>query len=158
MAVTGVVIAFADGPGGRFRVTETFNDAFGPVYVEEYLTADVDYEAVANRVANARIAFVDERIACTEAQDALRVDAAPTLRHQTGAQFLQRVRAFYKDAAKSRAAEIAAWIVNRLDAGHVTATQMQNVFGLTAGQWTTLETKLRNLKTAHDAVVAATGE
>ena len=83
---------------------------------------------------------------------------ALNLQHQTLAQFLVRFRARFKGASKSEACRLAVVIIGYIDAGDVTDAQMRSVFGLTAGQWTTLKAKLNALKSTHDAVQAAGGE
>ena len=53
---------------------------------------------------------------------------------------------------------MATWILNRIDAGDFTDTQVRNAFGLTLGQYTTIKTKWTNLRTAYNAMRAAQGE
>lgn len=83
---------------------------------------------------------------------------AIALRHQTAAQFAARLRERYKSASKEEAARIATWLLNHIDNGDFTETQVRNAFGLTAGQWTTLKAKLTTLRTQWQAIQAAQGE
>jgi plasmid maintenance system antidote protein VapI len=83
---------------------------------------------------------------------------ALNLNHQTAAEFAARLRTRYLNAEKVECARIAKWVLDHIDAGDFTALQVRNAFGLTAGQWTTLQTKLTNLRTAYNAVLAAKGE
>ena len=83
---------------------------------------------------------------------------ALNLRHQTAAEFAARLRARYKAARGNDCARIATWILNHLEAGDFTEAQLRNVFGLTAGQWTTLKANLTALRTDWLAVQAAAGE
>lgn len=83
---------------------------------------------------------------------------ALNLNHQTKAQFAARLRARYKSADKAEACRLAAWILDRIDAGDFTELQVRTAFGLTAGQWTTLKAKLTTQRTHHNAVQAAVGE
>lgn len=80
------------------------------------------------------------------------------LRHQTPAQFAARLREHYRAASKTDAARIATWIMDRIDAGDLTVAQVRAAFGMTAGQWTTLQSKLTALRTNYLAVQAALGE
>lgn len=80
------------------------------------------------------------------------------LKHQTKAELAARIRAAYKDSSRERTAKIATFILNHIDAGDFTETEVRNVFGLSAGQWNTLKTKMENLRTAYFSVDAAGGE
>jgi hypothetical protein len=83
---------------------------------------------------------------------------ALNLKYQTAAEFADRLRLRYLKSSRIECARIAKWILDHIDAGDFTETQVRNAFGLTAGQWTTLKTKLTNLRTAYNAVQAAQGE
>ena len=83
---------------------------------------------------------------------------ALTLRYQTPAQFAARLRERYRNASREEACGIAKWILDHLEAGDFTDAQLRNAFGLTVTQWNTLKTKLTNLRTAYEAVMAAKGE
>ena len=83
---------------------------------------------------------------------------ALSLNHQTAAEFAARLRTRYLNAEKVECARIAKWILDHIDAGDFTETQVRNAFGLTAGQWTTLKSKLTALRSAYNSVLAAKGE
>lgn len=83
---------------------------------------------------------------------------ALSLKYQTAAQFAARLRERYRNASKEEAARIATWILNRIEAGDITDAQVRSAFGLTAGQYTTLKTKMTNLRASWLAVQAAAGE
>ena len=83
---------------------------------------------------------------------------AISLYHQTAAEFAARLRERYRAASQIECARLATWVLNHLDAGDFTETQIRNAFGLTAGQWTTLKAKMTNLRTAYNAALAAQGE
>jgi hypothetical protein len=83
---------------------------------------------------------------------------ALNLKYQTAAQFADRLRLRYLKSSRIECARIAKWILDHIDAGDFTETQLRNAFGLTAGQWTTLEAKMRALRTHMEAVDAAAGE
>lgn len=83
---------------------------------------------------------------------------ALTLNHQTAAQFAARLRERYRNADKLEVGRLAKWILDHLDAGDFTDTQIRNAFGLTAGQWTTLKSKMTTARTNYNALIALTGE
>lgn len=83
---------------------------------------------------------------------------ALNLQHQTGAQFLSRLREAFRGAGKERCAKLAKFILDRIEAGDVTETQVRNAFGLTVTQWNTLKTKLTNLRNSYNLIQAAEGE
>ena len=83
---------------------------------------------------------------------------ALNLNHQTAAQFAARLRTRYQASSQIECARLAMWVLNHIDNGDFTETQIRNAFGLTTGQWTTLQTKLTNLRVAYNAVLAARGE
>ena len=83
---------------------------------------------------------------------------ALVLKHATKTQLANEFRARYKGASQSECARLATWMLNHLDAGDFTDAQVQSVFGLSAGQYTTLKTKFTNLRTAYNAMLAAQGE
>jgi hypothetical protein len=83
---------------------------------------------------------------------------ALNLKYQTAAQFAARLRERYRHASREEAVRIATWILNRIEAGDITDTQVRNAFGLTAGQYTTLKSKWTNLRTNWLAVQSAQGE
>lgn len=83
---------------------------------------------------------------------------ALTLHHQTAAQFAARLRERYKSASREEAARIATWLMNHIDNGDFTETQVRNAFGLNVTQWNTLKAKLTTLRTQWQAIQAAQGE
>lgn len=83
---------------------------------------------------------------------------ALNLRYQTATQFAARLRERYRNASREECARIATWLLNHIEAGDFTDLQVRNAFGLTAGQYTTVKAKWTNLRTAFQAVQAATGE
>lgn len=80
------------------------------------------------------------------------------LNQQTAAQFATRLRARYLASSALECARLAKWILDHIDAGDFTDTQVRNAFGLTTNQYTTLKTKWTNLRTAYNAALAAVGE
>ena len=155
MAIVSSEIAVQLDLGSQWFVVEHHTDSVAGVHSWRYTPSkSVDLNAKLAEHAT-RLA---EQLADEEVKRALEVDAAPVIVHQTGAQFLLRLRELYRNSRKEICAWIARWIVNRLNAGELTATQMRNVFELTVQQWNTLEAKLRVLKSSIEAVDLAVGE
>lgn len=124
--------------------------------VFDYLAAaGLDHAAI----MAARVASVNEELADAEARAAIGRDAAPALVHQTGAQFLVRLREMFRGAERELAACLAWWLLRRIAAGDLTDAQARAPFGLTAAQWTTLKAnRLQPRADAWAAVIAATAE
>jgi len=80
------------------------------------------------------------------------------LKHQTKAQFAERLRARYKSSSREGTAKIAKFILDRLDDGDFTDSQVRNVFGLTVEQWTNLKAKMTTMRTRYDGIRSAKGE
>ncbi len=83
---------------------------------------------------------------------------ALVLNHQTAAQFAARLRERYRNASKVEACRLAKWMLDHIEAGDFTDTQVRNAFGLTAGQYTTIKAKWTTMRTNYEAVQAAAGE
>lgn len=140
---------------GRLYVLEKHIDGEGVAHSAEYLAGvGADREAV----MTARAGVLSESMADTEADAVLARDAAITLKRQTLAQFAARMRARYREAGREEAARLATWILNRIDAGHVTDAQVRNAFGLTVAQWNALKTKMTDMRLHYNAVQSAQGE
>lgn len=80
------------------------------------------------------------------------------LKHQTPSQFVARLREAYRQSDKERTAQIARWILAKLQTGDVTDAQLRTAFGLTTAQWNTLKTKMTNLRNAQNLLKTGTGE
>jgi len=80
------------------------------------------------------------------------------LKHQTGEQFITRLREAYRNSERERLVLIAKWLLARIQAGDVTDAQCRTAFGLNTTQWNTMKTKMQNAVTAYNAVQAAQGE
>jgi hypothetical protein len=80
------------------------------------------------------------------------------LQHQTAAQFAQRFRERYRSSNRAECAALAYWLIERINAGDFTDTQVRNAFGLTVPQYTTLKAKMTTLHDNWVAVLAAQGE
>jgi len=80
------------------------------------------------------------------------------LKHQTPSQFIARLREAYRQSDKERTAQLARWVLAKLQTGDVTDTQLRTAFGLTVTQWNNLKTKMTNLRNAANALKTAVGE
>lgn len=156
MSITSSVVTLGNAlVDGRKYVREVHSDASGVAATIDYLSGFVDYQAV----ANARALVLNVQLADDECVLKIGIDATPLpLRFQTAAQFLDRLRAIYKNGSRVELAKLARWVTRRIDDGTVTAAQLRTAFGLTSGQWTTLENKMRALRANQDAIDAAVGE
>lgn len=129
-------------------LAEVFEIEYGPVGVVAYQT-----------VANARAVALDELLVQEEVNttlDDLVTPLAP--KRQTKTQFAARVREIYRNGSREQLARVARWILAHISNGDFTDAQVRAVFGLTAGQWTTLKTKMTTLVSNYDAVQIAVGE
>jgi hypothetical protein len=140
---------------GRRGVVERHVDHQGVEHLHVYRAdAKADYAAM----MAARVPVVEAALAESEFVEAIATDGWAPLEHQTGAQFANRLRARYKAASQLECAKLAKWIMDRIDGGAFTEAAMRASFGLTAGQWTLLKSKLTTMRKDYDAVLAATGE
>ena len=83
---------------------------------------------------------------------------ALVLNHQTAAQFVARFREAYRNANKERAAKLAAFLYDRVQAGDVTAAQVRTAFGFTAPQFTAFQSRILALRDHYVAMQQAAGE
>ena len=159
MSITSSVVTIEGSQiDGRRWVREVHSDAQGVAQITDYLGAS-NVATTAQATADARALLLNVSLADAEFAAKTLVDRSPLpLRFQTTAQFIARIRAAYGRLSKVDLARLAAWILNRILDGTVTDTQLQNAFGLTAGQWTTLKTKMQTLVANQVAVDAAVGE
>ena len=159
MSITSSVVTVEHAQvDGRRWVREVHSDAIGVAQIVDYLGAS-NAATTAQGIANARVAGLNVQLADAEAQAKIADDRNPVpFRWQTAGEFLDWLRAVYRNLSREQLARLATWITKRLDDGSVTATQLRNAFGLTAGQWTTLEAKMRALRAHWEAVDAAAWE
>lgn len=80
------------------------------------------------------------------------------LQHQTAAQFVARFREAYRTSNKERAAKLAAWLYDRVQAGDITAAQVRTAFGFNAAQFTAFQSRILALRDHYVAVQQAVGE
>lgn len=140
---------------GRRYVQEDHLDNIGKHWPREYLAAvGANYVAIRTNAA----AVLAQTLIDSEIAQAMSVNADPVLVYATKNDFVGPLRTAYKQAEQAECARLAAWILNRIDSGWVTETQVQNAFGLTFAQWTLLKSKMTTLRTNYNAVLAAAGE
>lgn len=141
---------------GSILVHEHHTDSSGKVHVIIYF-AGAGADLAALRAA--RAAFIEQKLIAHEVE-ALVFELpwdAPFV-HATANDLVAFVRSEYKESVTERTARIARRILEWITEGRFTDLQVRNAFGLTAGQWTTLKTKMENLVTNYNAVLAAMGE
>jgi hypothetical protein len=80
------------------------------------------------------------------------------LKHQTEEQFLAKFREKFKNAVADEAAELATWMMDKIDDGSFADLKIRNVFGVTGAQWTALKKRLKDLQTSKKAIKSAKGE
>jgi len=140
---------------GRRYVTEDHVDQLSRHHLVEYLAAsDADYTAI----RMARATAIGLRLIAQEIDSALRVNADPVLEYATKADFAPVMREAYRSESQEQCAYLANWIINRVNGGWITETQVRNAFNLDAGQWATLKAKMITLRNNYLAVQAAAGE
>jgi len=84
---------------------------------------------------------------------------ALTLRYQTKAQLLARLRERYRTLSKHELAKLAAWLYDRYVAGDFTAAQIRTAFSLdTTAKWDAFRTKIQALRDQYVAIDGAVGE
>lgn len=83
---------------------------------------------------------------------------ALSLKHQTAAQFVARVREAYRNGERERIVQIARFIIARIQAGDITDAQCRSAFSLTVAQWNALKVKMQSYIDADNTVRGAVGE
>lgn len=106
---------------------------------------------------NEFIASLNEIGANLELASAIENEIMPALEFQTAGQLATRFRQQFQSASSEQAAKMAYWLIERIVAGDVTDTQIRNVFGLTAGEYTVAKAKFQALHDNWAAVLAAGG-
>jgi len=83
---------------------------------------------------------------------------ALVLKHATKAQLVERLRERFRNAEREEVWRLAAKIKGWYDAGDVTALQLRNAFGMTAGEFSTFAGKLTTWAEKWAELQAAKGE
>ena len=140
MAVTSSTATFegAQRDGSRW-CSEVHVMSAGQPVIYRYLVPAGTTQSSVNAIATARAAQVATDMADMEAAANYARDAAPTLLHQTAAQFAARIRERFRAGTQTEACQIAWWLLRRISAGHVTDAQCQTAYGMSAAQWTTFK-------------------
>lgn len=155
--VRSEIVARQAQANGREWVHEEHEDHTGTVHRRRYLGTQGDTAGQVAILAAAAVAIV-AALEAAELARLLRTDAAPVFVYTTGAQMLSYLRDASRTAAAEECARLARWVIDRVNDGTVTTTQLRNAWGLTAAQWTTLQTKMQTLRANWLAVQAAVGE
>jgi hypothetical protein len=153
--VSSEIISQSLQSDGRTLIKERHTDHVGEAHDYEYIGAADEAAAVmAARVSGIVAALRDEDLNRCIFLEAWNY----TLIHATNTELAAFVRLLYRYASKDILARVAARILEWIANGRFTDTQIRNAFGLTAGQWTTLKTKMQTLVANYNAVQAAEGE
>ena len=81
------------------------------------------------------------------------------LKHQTAAQFVDRLKTRFRAAEKYERARLATWLYNRFTAGDITQAQIRTAFELdTTAKWTAFRDRLIALREHYLAIEAEMAE
>lgn len=141
---------------GRVYVTETHTDQYGLTYTAEYIADPLTADYIA--VRDARATAMSAQLIDREVRAMLVLGAPLAFRYAAASDLAAGFRAAYKFAKKVESGRLAKWILDHIDAADFTDAQVRNVFGLSAGQYTTLKAKFTTYRDAYNALVAAAGE
>lgn len=154
--VSSVLIEAALQRDGRLWSGEQHTDQLGLVYLYRTL---LDAGVNATTVMNARVAVINALLITNEiaanlaAIETLGAPAAVTFNYSTAAQNAAAVRAAYATMTQTQAIFTGEFL------GSLTDAQLQNAFGLTAGQVTALRTnKLTPATVAAATIRASVGQ
>jgi hypothetical protein len=155
MIVTSTLTTDNPQKDGRFRVWETHVDQTGLKYIISYLAAigtntASNMAARAIQIANDLVA--NEIMTNLAAVSTLGAQAQVSLKYSTFAQSGAALRAFYLVATQEQAIMTGEYLAS------LTNAQLQSLFGITAGQVTTIRTnKLTPAVAAAATIRAAVG-
>lgn len=141
----------------NLEVVYTFTTSAGDVYVDgSRIVPKTTDLAVFGTTCGANILSA---LTQKEISDWLSVYVAGrTLKYATGADLISTLREAYRSYSQWELCKLANVLMAYYNAGAVTATQLQNAFGLTSTQWTTLATQIQNYSTIYTQAVAAQGK
>ena len=81
------------------------------------------------------------------------------LKYATKSQVAAAFRERYRNATQIEACRLAKWLLDHIDDGTFTATQVQNAFGITVNQWNnTVQPKLSSQRDTYNAALAEAGQ
>lgn len=140
---------------GRNFVEETHLDNVALEHRVVYLAAaGADYAAI----MTARAPLIAAQIADAEFLENLNRTSGFVLNYQTKAEAAARFRVLYRSANREELARLAYWLIERINDGTFTDAQVQNAFGLTAGQYTSMKGRATTLHDDWAVVLSAVGE
>jgi hypothetical protein len=141
---------------GRTYCTETHTDNVGIKHIVTYLAAiGTNYSAV----MTARATQIAADLVAQDVARILNTDAPPTFVYATTSDLIAAYRAAFAESSQLWCGQLANWLLNRINEGTYTATQVENAFGLTSTQWTnTWLPKLQGYQSAYLAMIAAQGQ
>ena len=143
---------------GRVRINERHIDSANGPLLFAYLAAN---DSNATAVMTARVAQINETLAQNEFERQITTDTpivALVLVQNTAAQFAARLVARFHDSERFERARLCAWVLNRIDAGIYTDTQVRNAFGYSAGVWTTYKARMTTLRSEYNSIMSAVAD
>lgn len=150
--VSSVLIEAAPQRDGRLWSGEQHTDQLGLVYLYRTL---LDAGVNATTVMNARVATINALLTANEIAanlagiETLGTEFVPTFNYSTAAQNAAAVRAAYATMTRTQAIFTGEFL------GALTDVQLENAFGLTQGQVTTLRANKLTPATAAAATIRA---
>jgi len=154
IASSTIILQYAQA-NGKTRIVEIHITDAG---TQRKFIYDADALTDTAAVLAARAVSVWQEIQDEECQSFIDLDIPPKFVDATKNYLIAYVRNAYKNGSDGQLVAVARWVLNRIADGTVTDTQVQNAFGLTSGQWTTLKTKMQNLVASDDSITQAVGE
>ena len=82
---------------------------------------------------------------------------ALVLKHQTKEQFIARFREKYANSSKEQCAKLATWLMDKMDAGEFTDSQLRDSFKFTVVQWVDFRNELNNFRSSWRNIQNARG-
>lgn len=140
---------------GRVNVVELHTDNTGATHRIEYLGNPNDDHAT---VMTARAITLDEQLKASEVERILSALSAPVPRYVTKAALLLVWREQFRDARRERAAQLAKWILDHLDAGEWTDAQLRILFNATITQYNAIKARLVDMRAQWNELQTAQGE
>lgn len=141
---------------GRRECVERHTDSEGVVHIRSYLSSPSDDNQA---IMTARAVRILDHLKDSELQRAIFV--LPwnyVLVHTTNNELAAYVRQLYRNSTREILALVAKRILEWINNGRFTDTQVRTAFGLDAVSWTLLKTKMQDLVAKYEAVKAAEGE
>lgn len=83
---------------------------------------------------------------------------ALVLKHQTPEALLRRFRERFATSDRERCVSLGEALLDRITAGDITDAQVRTAFGMTAGAYNTLKTRITQRRNARITIASAVGE